>query len=575
MMRASGADKLSFYADGSISAIDGNTNPLVFALGTAGEQMRLNSTGLEVKGKLAVGYSDFSGIPTNGAAFAGSVGIGTSSPSTKLHTSIDSATIGARFQSTGSAVESLIEFKDPGTTADFQVRVGSNGDNLRFYAGGTTRATLDSSGNLGLGVVPSAWPSGQAAMQFKFGGLSTWALGGVNGYIYSNAYYDGSTNKYVNDGTACSYAINNGTGVHAWFIAPSGTAGNTITFTQAMTLTAAGNLGVGSTSPISKVEINSGTSTAPTLSVYSVKSTYGANDVVGVLAFGAISGGNDIPVGNISGLSQTNDSSANGAITFSTRASGVVAEKMRLDSSGNLGLGVTPSAWRSGTPAFQIGSSGVCLFSDSSVAAGLGNNMFLNSSSEYRYLRTDAASRYQQYQGVHSFLTAASGTAGDEITTFGTRVAIDSDGLKFNGDTAAANALDDYEQGTWTPTIVDNANNESSGQTYSFQNGAYTKIGRQVTAHFQVALSAAGAFGASVIRIGGLPVAAGSGLGVLTLGYWAGMASNVIEITGQTISGNTVCDLGVITAAATAQSGFSVSLISSTTRLDGVVIYYV
>ena len=45
-------------------------------------------------------------------------------------------------------------------------------------------------------------------------------------------------------------------------------------------------------------------------------------------------------------------------------------------------------------------------------------------------------------------------------------------GLTFNGDTATANALDDYEEGTWTPGIT--------GMTFSDTGGAYTKIGRKV-----------------------------------------------------------------------------------------------
>jgi len=51
---------------------------------------------------------------------------------------------------------------------------------------------------------------------------------------------------------------------------------------------------------------------------------------------------------------------------------------------------------------------------------------------------------------------------------------ITANGLTFNGDTAAANALDDYEEGTWTPTF--------GGATISAGNtvGYYTKIGRQV-----------------------------------------------------------------------------------------------
>ena len=44
--------------------------------------------------------------------------------------------------------------------------------------------------------------------------------------------------------------------------------------------------------------------------------------------------------------------------------------------------------------------------------------------------------------------------------------------MTFNGDTATANALDDYEEGTWTPGIT--------GMTFSDTGGAYTKIGRRV-----------------------------------------------------------------------------------------------
>ena len=53
------------------------------------------------------------------------------------------------------------------------------------------------------------------------------------------------------------------------------------------------------------------------------------------------------------------------------------------------------------------------------------------------------------------------------------RQRFDHDGIKFNGDTAAANALDDYEEGQWTPQVHDG--------TVSYLNAKYTKIGRQVT----------------------------------------------------------------------------------------------
>jgi hypothetical protein len=53
-------------------------------------------------------------------------------------------------------------------------------------------------------------------------------------------------------------------------------------------------------------------------------------------------------------------------------------------------------------------------------------------------------------------------------------------GIKFNGDTAAANNLDDYEEGTWTPTIKENGTG-TAWNTLSAQNGSYTKIGDCVT----------------------------------------------------------------------------------------------
>ena len=60
------------------------------------------------------------------------------------------------------------------------------------------------------------------------------------------------------------------------------------------------------------------------------------------------------------------------------------------------------------------------------------------------------------------------------------RIRIDSDGIKFNADTAAANALDDYEEGTFTPvyTVVGGGSHSSVS---SVNNGVYTKVGRMVT----------------------------------------------------------------------------------------------
>jgi hypothetical protein len=53
----------------------------------------------------------------------------------------------------------------------------------------------------------------------------------------------------------------------------------------------------------------------------------------------------------------------------------------------------------------------------------------------------------------------------------------------------ASNLLDDYEEGTWTPTIQASGTHYDS-VTYTVQQGRYTKVGRLVTAHFRVQISA-------------------------------------------------------------------------------------
>jgi hypothetical protein len=99
---------------------------------------------------------------------------------------------------------------------------------------------LDASGNLGLGVTPSAWSlAGLTAMQIKNAGF----FGYLNNlYASANAYYNAGW-KYIANANAAYYSQNEaGAGIHAWYNAPSGTADAAITWTQAMTLFSDGNL---------------------------------------------------------------------------------------------------------------------------------------------------------------------------------------------------------------------------------------------------------------------------------------------------------------------------------------------
>ena len=77
-------------------------------------------------------------------------------------------------------------------------------------------------------------------------------------------------------------------------------------------------------------------------------------------------------------------------------------------------------------------------------------------------------------------------------------------GITFNGDSAAANALDDYEEGTWTPALTATTT-APSGMTYGFRSGDYTKIGDMVICRFGIKMNNIGSSGAGSVTIAGLP----------------------------------------------------------------------
>jgi len=95
-------------------------------------------------------------------------------------------------------------------------------------------------------------------------------------------------------------------------------------------------------------------------------------------------------------------------------------------------------------------------------------------------------------------------TTADNIIDLGTSGSRFKDlylgGGAYLGGTGTANYLDDYEEGTWTPSLGDGT------YTYSVQEGTYTKIGNRVFVEFRMDLSSATP-GASFLRFGSLPFA--------------------------------------------------------------------
>jgi len=130
---------------------------------------------------------------------------------------------------------------------------GTAGNAITF----TQAMTLNASGNLGLGVTPSAWGSILKVNQIgNYGAFIAGRTDSINQiFIGVNAYYNGTSWLYSNTSSASRYYQDNG--FHIWDIASSGTAGNAITWTQAMTLFSTGNLAVGTTTDSGyKLDVN-------------------------------------------------------------------------------------------------------------------------------------------------------------------------------------------------------------------------------------------------------------------------------------------------------------------------------
>jgi hypothetical protein len=179
------------------------------------------------------------------------LGIGTSSPAYKLDVS---GQIRAQVGVATASYQNGIRLSDESTTTIALGLQNIAGSSLPFIYGNTAigfgtnlaeRMRLDSSGNLGLGVTPSAWSATARAIQV-----------GIYSGFYQNAsgLPEISFNSFQNASNVDTYRVSANTAgkyqvteAHKWFTAPSGTAGDAISFTQAMTLDASGNLLVGET----------------------------------------------------------------------------------------------------------------------------------------------------------------------------------------------------------------------------------------------------------------------------------------------------------------------------------------
>tara|TARA_R100000773_G_scaffold2989_1_gene3679 strand:+ start:858 stop:1901 length:1044 start_codon:yes stop_codon:yes gene_type:complete len=258
----------------------------------------------------------------------------------------------------------------------------------------------------------------------------------------------------------------------------------------AITIDSSENVGIGATSPQSRLEI------AP-------PDNSTANKII-FSHFPARADANDVIAGGIESQFRTRDANVNtgafirildvntnssfptqirgGEIVFGTIdgatgfASNPAVERVRITTDGKLGINTT-------SPSYML-----------TVKSSSENHLRLENGSELGVfvLNTDGDIKIWAH-GADERIQFLNGTgSGTSIAAF------DSHGLKFGSDTAATNALDDYEEGTWTPTIA-------SGGTVSSTSARYTKIGDTVRATARLSNFSFSQVDGTALQIGGLP----------------------------------------------------------------------
>jgi hypothetical protein len=240
-------------------------------------------------------------------------------------------------------------------------------------------------------------------------------------------------------------------------------------------------------------------------------------------------------------------------MVFKTASSGTEAEAMRIDSSGNLLVGKTSTG--AATAGIELNGANDLLriARDGGVLQEL--NRITNDGAiiEFRKDNTAVGSIGTLLDGLYIgspagtdayigftnsivYPSTSTGVGRDDAIDLGTSDHRFKDlylsGGAYLGGTGAANYLDDYEEGTWTPTVAGDATG-----AFSTAEGTYTKVGRLVFIEMYVVVST----NFTSNYIGGLPFTVGDFLTGTSLGQSAVVLTNAADtVTGAALeaSGN-------------------------------------
>ena len=438
------------------------------------------------------------------------LGVGTASPSYKLDVNGDFRAF------SGSGVPLIVQAPSGSraiintTDGTYIGRFGSSSSEAYIVAGAqsnhpfllltnnTERMRIDSSGKVLIGQTASR---GTVSANFQVDDSRISITSSANGII---------------GGLAPDSSISNSVRIEA---DPDNVAASSrivmyVDGTEQVRLDSSGNLGIGTAIPAEKLSVTGNivmTSTSNVLALSGFTSQY-------YLQF---SSGQTILAGG-STASDGTSIRASGIQTFWTNSS----ERARIDSSGNVGIGTaSPSARlhlyratsgvQATTPQLTVQSN----VADGATADGPGIN-FANATGAvanigiggngamYFSNRADSTASWS----LRASIPAAGGfRCANSISVGNATPTTSGAGISFPATQSAstdANTLDDYEEGTWTPTVV-GGTSAGTAPTYDTQAGFYTKIGNLVTVGITLNLATLGT-GTGDVRISGLPFASNS-----------------------------------------------------------------
>ena len=253
-----------------------------------------------------------------------------------------------------------------------------------------------------------------------------------------------------------------------------------------------GNVGIGEDSPDRLLHIKGASSTAYSggsdTADYNLLKIENTTDNKSAGVFFLIGGNGE------AAITATEVADGNTDICFQNRGGGVRSEKLRITSDGKMGVGTA-----SPNHKITLHNSGTGTFDALNITSGLTNSVGLQ-------FGIDSASNVFFWHTANGGIKFATNNVE--------RARVTNNGITFNGDTSAANALDDYEEGTFTPSYDSGLTSPS----YTGTSGNYTKIGNLVT--FTIRIRATGTNSSSHLQIAGLPFPSNSNNeGSVSFGY--------------------------------------------------------